>query len=65
MIAHYLLDLSGDYARWYTAGNDDKALRILCEDAQLQTARLALTAAVQATLKQGLGLLGLSAPDAM
>jgi arginyl-tRNA synthetase len=65
VIAHYLLDLAGDLARWYTSGNDNPALRILCEDAELRGARLALTAAVQATLRQGLSLLGLGAPDAM
>jgi arginyl-tRNA synthetase len=65
VIAHYLLDLSGDYARWYTSGNDNASLRILVDDPDVRAARLALTAAVQATLRQGLGLLGLSAPDMM
>jgi len=65
VIAHYLLDLASDFARWFTAGNDDRSLRILTDDAATRGARLALTAAVQATLREGLGMLGLRAPDAM
>jgi arginyl-tRNA synthetase len=65
VIAHYLLDLASDYARLFTAGNEDKSLRILVDDPELRRARLALTAAVQATLREGLSMLGLSAPDAL
>ena len=64
-ICHYLLQLSADFARWYTAGNTDKALRILCDDAAVRRARLALTAATQVTLRDGLALLGITAPDEM
>ena len=65
LICHYLLALAGDYARWYTIGNGDKSLRVICDDPALQRARLALTAAVQAVLATGLGLLGVGAPDWM
>ena len=65
VICHYLLDLAGDYARWYTAGNGDRTLRILCEDASLRRARLALMTAFQATLAHGLSLLGIAAPERM
>jgi arginyl-tRNA synthetase len=64
-IAHYLLALSGDFAYWYTAGNTDTSLRVLTDDAPTRRARLALAAAVQATLREGLSLLGLGAPDQM
>lgn len=64
-ICHYLLDLSGDFSRWYTAGNGDAALRVLCDDAVTRRARLALTAAVRATLERGLSLLGMGAPTMM
>jgi arginyl-tRNA synthetase len=37
----------------------------LCEDPALRRARLALTAAVQAALATGLGLIGIAAPDQM
>ncbi len=65
VLAHYLLDLAGDFSRWYTLGNGDPALRVLCDDAELRAARLALTAAVRASLAHGLSLLGLGAPDVM
>jgi arginyl-tRNA synthetase len=64
-IAHYLLELAGEFSRWYTLGNGDASLRVLCDDAPTRRARLALTAAVQATLREGLSLLGLGAPDQM
>ena len=65
IICHYLLDVAADFSRWYTFGNTDPSLRVLCDDAKTQQARLALVAAVQAVLRQGLSLLGLAAPDQM
>ncbi len=65
IIAHYLLELASDFSRWYTAGNGDPALRVLCDDVATRRARLALTAALQATLATGLSLLGITAPDQM
>ena len=65
VICHYLLQLAGDFSRWYTLGNGDKSLRVICEDPALQRARLALTAGVQAALATGLRLLGMAAPDQM
>lgn len=65
LIAHYLLDLCSEFSRWYTLGNGDATLRVLVDDADVRRARLALVAAVQATLKEGLGLLGMAAPDQM
>jgi arginyl-tRNA synthetase len=65
LLCHYLLALAGDFARWYTLGNGDKALRVIVDDPPLQRARLALTAAVQAVLAAGLGFLGIGAPDWM
>jgi arginyl-tRNA synthetase len=65
LVCHYLLALASDFARWYTLGNDDKALRVIGGDPELQRARLALTAATQAVLATGLGFLGIGAPDWM
>jgi arginyl-tRNA synthetase len=65
LVCHYLLQLAGDFSYWYTLGNGDKSLRVINEDPELQRARLALTAAVQATMANGLGLLGIGAPDWM
>ena len=65
VICHYLLDLAGVFSRWYTEGNGDATLRVLVDDAGTRGARLALVTAVQATLRQGLALLGIDAPDQM
>jgi arginyl-tRNA synthetase len=65
IICHYLLELAGEFSRWYTAGNGDAALRVLCDDAPTRDARLALVAAVRAVLAEGLALLGITAPDTM
>jgi arginyl-tRNA synthetase len=66
LLCHYLLQLAGDFARWYTLGNGDKSLRVIVpDDPALQRARLSLTAAVQAVLATGLGYLGIGAPDWM
>jgi arginyl-tRNA synthetase len=65
VVAHYLLGLAGEFSRWYTIGNGDKSLRVICDDPALQRARLALTAGVQAALATGLRLLGIAAPDQM
>lgn len=65
IVCHFLLELAGDFSRWYTAGNGDPAARILCEDAATRTARLALTVALQSTLAHGMTLLGLAPVDAV
>ncbi|HEU4735317.1 MAG TPA: arginine--tRNA ligase [Kofleriaceae bacterium] len=64
-ICHYLLQLAADFSRWYTLGSGDASLRVLCDDPATRRARLALTAAVQATLRDGLAMLGIGAPDQM
>jgi arginyl-tRNA synthetase len=65
VICHYLLELAGEFSRWYTAGNSDASLRVLVDDPPVRAARLALVGAVQATLREGLSLLGIAAPDQM
>jgi arginyl-tRNA synthetase len=65
VICHYLLDLAAEFSRWWTLGNGDASLRVLVEDRELRRARLALVAAVQATLREGLSLLGIAAPEQM
>lgn len=65
VICHYLLDVAGEFSRWYTLGNGDASLRVLVDDAGIRRARLALVAAVEATLREGLSLLGIAAPDQM
>jgi arginyl-tRNA synthetase len=65
VICHYLLELAAEFSRWYTLGSGDPSLRVLVEDRDLRRARLALVAAAQATLREGLSLLGIAAPDQM
>jgi len=49
---------------WYHEGNLDRSLRVLAEGPQ-RPGRLALARAVQVTLRNGLRLLGLGAPQQM
>jgi len=65
LLSRYLLDLCTLFSRWYTTGNQDKALRVLCDDEATRGARLALVSATREALRQGLGILGLQAPDVM
>ena len=65
LICHYLLELAADFSRWWTLGNGDASLRVLVDDRDVRRARLALVAAVRATLREGLSLLGMAAPDQM
>ena len=66
IIAQHLLDLAGDFNRYWARGNKDRTLRILRQDAPESTAaRVALTAALRVVLRNGLRLLGVPTPDAM
>ncbi len=64
-IAHYLIELAGEFSRWYTLGSSDASLRVIVDDAATRSARLALVAGVQAALATGLSLLGIAAVDQM
>jgi arginyl-tRNA synthetase len=59
LIAFYLKELAADFHSYYNAS------RFLVEDEALKCARLALIAAVAQVLKNGLALLGVSAPEKM
>ena len=58
-LAHYLRELAGDFHTYYNAH------KMLGEDKQLRDARLALSVAVQQVLRNGLHLLGVTAPEEM
>ncbi|WP_374495142.1 arginine--tRNA ligase [Zoogloea sp.] len=58
-IAFYLKDLAGEFHSYYNAE------RMLVDDEGLKLARLALAAAVRQVIRNGLRLLGVSAPDSM
>ena len=59
LLARYLIDLSKAYSNFY---NENK---IICEDANLQNARVYLTYAVGKVLKIGAKLLGIEMPEKM
>jgi arginyl-tRNA synthetase len=58
-VAFYLKDLAADFHAFYNAE------RVLIDDAALRNARLALLAATQHVLRNGLAMLGVSAPERM
>jgi len=58
-VAFYLKDLAADFHAYYNAE------RILVDDSAIRDARLALSIAVRQVLRNGLQLLGVSAPEAM
>ena len=59
LIAFYLRELAADFHSFYNA------TRILVDDDRLKLARLALATAVRHVLRNGLTLLGVSAPEKM
>jgi len=59
LIAFYLRELAGEFHSYYNA------TRFLVPEVPLRLARLALIAAIRQVLKNGLALLGVSAPEKM
>ena len=64
-VPYYAYELARATQAWYDAGNDDRSLRILSDDASARAARLKLAAAVRQVLANALDLIGVMAPDAM
>ncbi|MDP2227386.1 MAG: arginine--tRNA ligase [Moraxellaceae bacterium] len=60
-LSYALRDIAQDFSTWY----NDKANKVLADDADLRNARLTLALAVKQVIANGLGLLGVSAPDRM
>ena len=59
LIAFYLRELAADFHSYYNA------TRVLVDDEALRLARLALVSAVRQVIRNGLDLLGVSAPERM
>ena len=59
LIAFYLKDLAGEFHSYYNAE------RFLVDDEKLRDARLALCLAVRQALRNGLRIIGVSAPESM
>ncbi len=58
-LSHYLRDLANDFHTYYNAH------QFLVDDEELRDARIKLILAVRQTLRNGLNLLGVSAPESM
>ena len=58
-LCYYLRDLAADFHSFYNAE------RVLVDDPALRDARLGLLIATRTVLRNGLGLLGVSAPQRM
>jgi arginyl-tRNA synthetase len=58
-LVHYLRDLANDFHTYYSAH------QFIVDDVALRDARLTLAFAAQVVIRNGLGLLGVSAPDTM
>jgi arginyl-tRNA synthetase len=58
-VAHYLRDLAADFHAYYNAH------RVLVDDERLRSARVALALATAQVIRNGLELLGVSAPETM
>lgn len=58
-LVHYLRDLANTFHTWYNAA------QFIVEDPPLRNARLALALGVQQVIRNGLGVLGVSAPETM
>ena len=66
-VCEYLEQTAGAVNAWYHAGNPSRSpeLAVLVEDPELRQARLVLARGVQIVLRNGLALLGVSAPTRM
>ena len=58
-IAHYLRDLANDFHSYYNAQ------KLILDDDEIRNAKFCLAKATQQTLKNGLAILGVSAPEEM
>ena len=58
-LVHYLRDLAADFHSWYNAN------KFIDDPDEVRDARLALAAATRIVIANGLGILGVSAPDSM
>jgi arginyl-tRNA synthetase len=61
----YLRELATDFHGAYAAGNENPELRFIVDDAELRDARLTLVLAARQVIRNGLALLGVSAPETM
>ncbi len=67
LVCDYLEQLAGAVNSWYHAGNPSRnpEMAVLVDEPALRRARLVLSRATQIVLRNGLTLLGISAPERM
>jgi arginyl-tRNA synthetase len=58
-LVHYLREVANDFHTYYNAH------QFLVDDAELRDARVTLVQGMRQVVRNGLGLLGVSAPEAM
>jgi arginyl-tRNA synthetase len=64
-VPYFLYEVADRVSTFYEAGNDNGDFRVVVDDPRLTRARLELCRAARATLRSGLDLLGVAAPDRM
>jgi arginyl-tRNA synthetase len=64
-LTYYLTELASLFHKYFNLGNKNPEDRIVVADSALSQARLALVAGIRVVLKNGLGLLGINAPERM
>ena len=64
-LTYYLTDLAASFHKYFNMGSRDQGLRIITENTDLTKARLCLADGIRIVLANGLGLLGISAPEQM
>jgi arginyl-tRNA synthetase len=64
-LVNYLRELATEFHGAYSAGNENPAFRVITEDAPLRDARLTLVLAARQVIRNGLAMLGVSAPETM
>jgi len=65
VVTTFVLDLCREFSSWYAQGSKDPALKVNCDDPDDAAARLLLARCVQQTIRNGLALVGLQAPEEM
>jgi arginyl-tRNA synthetase len=64
-LVNYLRDLANEFHGAYSAGNENADMRVIVDDEPTREARLVLFMAARQVLRNGLTMLGVSAPDTM
>jgi arginyl-tRNA synthetase len=64
-IPYFIYELADRVSTFYEAGNEKGEFRVVVDDPRLTRARLELARAARATLRSGLDLIGVTAPERM